>query len=100
MRAGSQTQVRLQQGWGMREESHRANARSQLKTSCRLKLIRCLSFYAAASSIRLFGADDIEGEGTEPEGPADTGPAQSCPSYAETAALPASGPVTATLTGL
>ncbi|XP_028268414.1 WD repeat domain phosphoinositide-interacting protein 1 [Parambassis ranga] len=48
---------------------------------------------------RLFGADDIEGEGTEPEGPADTGPAQSCPSYAETAALPASGPVTATLTG-
>uniref|UniRef100_A0A4W6D431 WD repeat domain, phosphoinositide interacting 1 n=1 Tax=Lates calcarifer TaxID=8187 RepID=A0A4W6D431_LATCA len=36
----------------------------------------------------------IDSEGSEV-----TGPAQACPSYAATAALPASGPVTATLTG-
>ncbi|XP_035036314.1 WD repeat domain phosphoinositide-interacting protein 1 isoform X4 [Hippoglossus stenolepis] len=48
---------------------------------------------------RLFGSDDDQGEGTESEGSEVTGPAQACPSYAATAALPASGPVTATLTG-
>uniref|UniRef100_A0A3P8S7V1 WD repeat domain, phosphoinositide interacting 1 n=2 Tax=Percomorphaceae TaxID=1489872 RepID=A0A3P8S7V1_AMPPE len=45
---------------------------------------------------RLFGAEDEQSEG-EPEGL--EVPAQSCPSYAETAALPPSAPVTATLTG-
>ncbi|XP_073350219.1 WD repeat domain phosphoinositide-interacting protein 1 isoform X1 [Pagrus major] len=47
---------------------------------------------------RLFGVDDDQGEETESEGSEVTGP-QACPSYAATAALPASGPVTATLTG-
>uniref|UniRef100_A0A8C2X7T8 WD repeat domain, phosphoinositide interacting 1 n=1 Tax=Cyclopterus lumpus TaxID=8103 RepID=A0A8C2X7T8_CYCLU len=47
----------------------------------------------------LFGVDDDQGEGKEAEGKEVTGPAQACPSYAATAALPASGPVTATLTG-
>ncbi|XP_026181749.1 WD repeat domain phosphoinositide-interacting protein 1 isoform X3 [Mastacembelus armatus] len=47
---------------------------------------------------RLFGADE-ENEGTESEELEATGPPQPCPSYAATAALPASGPVTATLTG-
>ncbi|XP_008288447.1 WD repeat domain phosphoinositide-interacting protein 1-like isoform X2 [Stegastes partitus] len=47
---------------------------------------------------RLFGADDDEqSEGAEPERSEVT--AQSCPSYAQTAALPPSAPVTATLTG-
>ena len=50
-------------------------------------------------ALRLFGSDDDQGEGTESEGSEVTGPAQACPSYAATAALPASGPVTATLTG-
>ncbi|XP_070778783.1 WD repeat domain phosphoinositide-interacting protein 1 [Enoplosus armatus] len=45
---------------------------------------------------RLFGVDDEQGEGTETGGAEVT---QACPSYAATAALPASGPVTATLTG-
>ncbi|XP_063760343.1 WD repeat domain phosphoinositide-interacting protein 1 isoform X2 [Eleginops maclovinus] len=48
---------------------------------------------------RLFGIDDDEGEGEESEGSDVTGPAQACPSYAATAALPVSGPITATLTG-
>ncbi|XP_051242906.1 WD repeat domain phosphoinositide-interacting protein 1 isoform X3 [Dicentrarchus labrax] len=48
---------------------------------------------------RLFGVDDDQVEETESEGSEVTGPAQACPSYAATAALPASGPVTATLTG-
>nr|XP_046271510.1 WD repeat domain phosphoinositide-interacting protein 1 isoform X2 [Scatophagus argus] len=48
---------------------------------------------------RLFGVDDDQGEGTESEGSEVTGPAQACPSYAATAALPAAGPVNATLTG-
>ncbi|XP_029293039.1 WD repeat domain phosphoinositide-interacting protein 1 isoform X2 [Cottoperca gobio] len=48
---------------------------------------------------RLFGIDDDEGEEGESEGSEVTGPAQACPSYAATAALPASGPITATLTG-
>uniref|UniRef100_A0A8D0A3U5 WD repeat domain, phosphoinositide interacting 1 n=1 Tax=Sander lucioperca TaxID=283035 RepID=A0A8D0A3U5_SANLU len=48
---------------------------------------------------RLFGIDEDQGEGTESEGSEVTGTAQACPSYAATAALPASGPVTATLTG-
>uniref|UniRef100_A0A8D0A9U0 WD repeat domain, phosphoinositide interacting 1 n=1 Tax=Sander lucioperca TaxID=283035 RepID=A0A8D0A9U0_SANLU len=47
----------------------------------------------------LFGIDEDQGEGTESEGSEVTGTAQACPSYAATAALPASGPVTATLTG-
>lgn len=54
----------------------------------------------SSSSVRLFGVDDDQDEGTEPEGSEVTGPAQAYPSYAATAALPASGPVTATLTGL
>ncbi|KAG7506021.1 WD repeat domain phosphoinositide-interacting 1-like isoform X2 [Solea senegalensis] len=49
---------------------------------------------------RLFGVDDDDqDEGPEWEGSEITGQAQTCPSYAATAALPASGPVTATLTG-
>ncbi|XP_044038663.1 WD repeat domain phosphoinositide-interacting protein 1 isoform X4 [Siniperca chuatsi] len=48
---------------------------------------------------RLFGVDDDQSEGTVSEGSEVTGPAQACPSYAATAALPASGPITATLTG-
>ncbi|XP_049416213.1 WD repeat domain phosphoinositide-interacting protein 1 isoform X4 [Epinephelus fuscoguttatus] len=48
---------------------------------------------------RLFGTDDDQGEGKESEGSEVTGPVQACPSYAATAALPAAGPVTATLTG-
>ncbi|XP_030264443.1 WD repeat domain phosphoinositide-interacting protein 1 isoform X3 [Sparus aurata] len=47
---------------------------------------------------RLFGVDDDQGEGTESEG-SEVTETQTCPSYAATAALPASGPVTATLTG-
>ncbi|XP_075938379.1 WD repeat domain phosphoinositide-interacting protein 1 isoform X2 [Anarhichas minor] len=47
---------------------------------------------------RLFGVDDDQGEVMETEGSEIPGPAQTCPSYAATAALPASGPVTATLT--
>ncbi|XP_078017878.1 WD repeat domain phosphoinositide-interacting protein 1 isoform X6 [Epinephelus lanceolatus] len=47
----------------------------------------------------LFGTDDDQGEGKESEGSEVTGPVQACPSYAATAALPAAGPVTATLTG-
>lgn len=46
---------------------------------------------------RVFGVD--QGEGTELEGSEVKGPAQAFPSYAATAALPPSGPVTATLTG-
>ncbi|XP_037647892.1 WD repeat domain phosphoinositide-interacting protein 1 isoform X2 [Sebastes umbrosus] len=46
---------------------------------------------------RVFGVD--QGEGTESEGSEVKGPAQAFPSYAATAALPPSGPVTATLTG-
>ncbi|XP_068193760.1 WD repeat domain phosphoinositide-interacting protein 1 isoform X2 [Antennarius striatus] len=43
---------------------------------------------------RLFNVDDFMGsEGSETTGP------QTCPSYAATAALPSSGPVSATLTG-
>ncbi|KAE8283512.1 WD repeat domain phosphoinositide-interacting protein 1 [Larimichthys crocea] len=52
-----------------------------------------------AQKHRLFGVDDDQGEGTELEGSKVTGPVQACPSYAATAALPASGPITATLTG-
>ncbi|KAM6913667.1 WD repeat domain phosphoinositide-interacting protein 1 isoform 2-T2 [Lycodopsis pacificus] len=48
---------------------------------------------------RLFGVDDDQGEVMETEGSEVPGPAQTCPSYAATAALPASGPITATLTG-
>lgn len=48
----------------------------------------------ALSSLRLFGVDDDQGEKAESERSEVTGP-----SYAATAALPASGPVTATLTG-
>uniref|UniRef100_UPI0037E913D8 WD repeat domain phosphoinositide-interacting protein 1 isoform X2 n=1 Tax=Semicossyphus pulcher TaxID=241346 RepID=UPI0037E913D8 len=47
---------------------------------------------------RLFGDDD-HNEGTESEGSEVPGPTQAFPSYAATAALPASGPVSATLTG-
>lgn len=50
-------------------------------------------------SSRLFGVDVVQDEGTKSEGSENTGPAQAFPSYAATAALPASGPVTATLTG-
>ncbi|XP_074511167.1 WD repeat domain phosphoinositide-interacting protein 1 isoform X2 [Sebastes fasciatus] len=46
---------------------------------------------------RVFGVD--QGEGTESEESELKGPAQAFPSYAATAALPPSGPVTATLTG-
>ncbi|XP_056262637.1 WD repeat domain phosphoinositide-interacting protein 1 isoform X2 [Pseudoliparis swirei] len=53
----------------------------------------------AAHTHRLFGAGGDQGEGSEAEGSEVTGPEQACPSYAATAALPASGPVTATLTG-
>ncbi|XP_071777471.2 WD repeat domain phosphoinositide-interacting protein 1 isoform X1 [Centroberyx gerrardi] len=48
---------------------------------------------------RLFGIDEDRGEGAEPEGSEVTEPAHTCPSYAATVALPATGPVTATLTG-
>lgn len=43
--------------------------------------------------------DDGPSEGTESEGSGVKGPAQPLPSYAATAALPASGPITPTLTG-
>ncbi|XP_024920304.1 WD repeat domain phosphoinositide-interacting protein 1-like [Cynoglossus semilaevis] len=46
---------------------------------------------------RLFGADDDQSDKPDIEGSNDTEPI--FPSYAATAALPASGPVTATLTG-
>lgn len=58
-----------------------------------------LNFLLSLPSFRLFGVDDDQGEGTELEGSKVTGPVQACPSYAATAALPASGPITATLTG-
>ncbi|KAF7652419.1 hypothetical protein LDENG_00097120 [Lucifuga dentata] len=48
---------------------------------------------------RLFGVDEDHSEGTESEGSEVTGLAHAYPSYAATAALPATGPVTATLTG-
>ncbi|KAM9843712.1 WD repeat domain phosphoinositide-interacting protein 1 isoform 2-T2 [Aulostomus maculatus] len=48
---------------------------------------------------RLVGAEDDHVDCTETEGSEVTEAAQACPSYAATAALPASGPVTATLTG-
>ncbi|XP_037834692.1 WD repeat domain phosphoinositide-interacting protein 1 isoform X2 [Kryptolebias marmoratus] len=48
---------------------------------------------------RLIGVDDNQREGPESEGSQVTVQVQSSPSYAETAALPASGPVTAILTG-
>ncbi|KAM9394191.1 WD repeat domain phosphoinositide-interacting protein 1 isoform 2-T2 [Pholidichthys leucotaenia] len=48
---------------------------------------------------RIFGADDDQSEDTNPERSEITTPAQLPPSYAETAALPGSGPITATLTG-
>lgn len=51
------------------------------------------------SSSRLFGVDDDQHEGTESEGSEVTGQAQAFPSYAATAALPASGPISTTLTG-
>lgn len=70
-----------------------------------VKLISCYSscplaflFPLSSSSRRLFGVDDDQGEGTESEG-SEVMETQTCPSYAATAALPASGPVTATLTG-
>uniref|UniRef100_A0A671UGX1 WD repeat domain, phosphoinositide interacting 1 n=1 Tax=Sparus aurata TaxID=8175 RepID=A0A671UGX1_SPAAU len=46
----------------------------------------------------LDGGECMLGEGTESEG-SEVTETQTCPSYAATAALPASGPVTATLTG-
>lgn len=62
---------------------------------------RCLaSFILFLLPFRIFGVDDDQFEGTESEGSEVTGPAQTYPSYAATAALPASGPVTATLTGV
>ncbi|XP_061567555.1 WD repeat domain phosphoinositide-interacting protein 1 isoform X2 [Cololabis saira] len=48
---------------------------------------------------RLFGADESDEVGSVPVGSQVTETAITLPSYAETAALPASGPVTATLTG-
>lgn len=50
-------------------------------------------------SPRLFGPDDEQNEETDSDGTIVTTPAQPFPSYAATAALPAPGPVTATLTG-
>ncbi|CAG5898534.1 unnamed protein product [Menidia menidia] len=52
-----------------------------------------------AHKYRVFGVNDDKDEGAEPAGSGVMSPVQSTPSYAETAALPASGPVTATLTG-
>ncbi|XP_041857526.1 WD repeat domain phosphoinositide-interacting protein 1 [Melanotaenia boesemani] len=48
---------------------------------------------------RILGIDDDNEEGPQPGGSQVIGRVQSSPSYAETAALPAFGPVTATLTG-
>ncbi|KAM3598186.1 uncharacterized protein V6R79_014688 [Siganus canaliculatus] len=48
---------------------------------------------------RLFGGDEDQSEEAETGGSEVKVAAQPCPSYAATAALPASGPVTATLTG-
>ncbi|XP_029692461.1 WD repeat domain phosphoinositide-interacting protein 1 isoform X2 [Takifugu rubripes] len=48
---------------------------------------------------RLFGPDDEQTQETDSVGAEVTMPVQPFPSYAATAALPASGPVTATLTG-
>lgn len=48
---------------------------------------------------RLFGPEDEQTQETDSVGTEVTMPAQPFPSYAATAALPASGPVTATLTG-
>lgn len=50
-------------------------------------------------SPRLFGKDDEQNEEMDSDGTIVTMPAQPFPSYAATAALPAPGPVTATLTG-
>lgn len=58
-----------------------------------------LSCSLAIISSRLFGVDDGPSEGTESEGSGVKGPVQPLPSYAATAALPASGPITPTLTG-
>ncbi|XP_029997445.1 WD repeat domain phosphoinositide-interacting protein 1-like isoform X2 [Sphaeramia orbicularis] len=52
-----------------------------------------------AQKHRLFGVDEDQAEVSDPEGSKVTGPAQTCPTYAATAALPATGPITATLTG-
>lgn len=51
------------------------------------------------SFFRLIGDDDNQRGGPLAEVPQVTVHVQSPPSYAETAALPASGPFTATLTG-
>lgn len=48
---------------------------------------------------RLFGPEDEETQETDSVGAEVMMPVQPFPSYAATAALPASGPVTATLTG-
>uniref|UniRef100_A0A8C7HIV0 WD repeat domain, phosphoinositide interacting 1 n=1 Tax=Oncorhynchus kisutch TaxID=8019 RepID=A0A8C7HIV0_ONCKI len=52
-----------------------------------------------AQKHRLFGEDEDKEEGVESEGSEVTVPVQACPSYAATVAIPATGPVTTTLTG-
>uniref|UniRef100_A0A667YJN2 WD repeat domain, phosphoinositide interacting 1 n=1 Tax=Myripristis murdjan TaxID=586833 RepID=A0A667YJN2_9TELE len=52
-----------------------------------------------AHTHRLFGVDEGRGEGAECDGSEVTRPPHTFPSYAATVALPATGPVTATLTG-
>lgn len=48
---------------------------------------------------RLFGPEDEQTDETDSEGTEVMMPTQPFPSYAATAALPGSGPATATLTG-
>ena len=50
-------------------------------------------------SLRLFCCDEDSGDEMESEGSNLNAPAPACPSYAATAALPTTVPVTATLTG-
>uniref|UniRef100_A0A8C4F575 WD repeat domain, phosphoinositide interacting 1 n=1 Tax=Dicentrarchus labrax TaxID=13489 RepID=A0A8C4F575_DICLA len=71
------------------------------KNVCTLAMIQKLPRLLVATAdgqLFIYNVDPLDGE-TESEGSEVTGPAQACPSYAATAALPASGPVTATLTG-
>uniref|UniRef100_A0A3B4UZY6 WD repeat domain, phosphoinositide interacting 1 n=1 Tax=Seriola dumerili TaxID=41447 RepID=A0A3B4UZY6_SERDU len=77
---------------------------------CTLAMIQKLPRLLVATAnghLFIYNVDPLDGgectlahkHRTESQGSEFTGPAQACPSYAATAALPASGPVTATLTG-
>ena len=70
--------------------------RKAQRETTRDPLLICVS---CSLSLRLFGCDENSGQEVESDGSNLNVPAHACPSYAATAALPTTVPVTATLTG-